>query len=144
MNKAAAPPSRISTLRQRLVDARDFSVPWNYFHDQVVAEPSFRLLGVPAPNERIAGALEAAASHALREPAKVRELSLIHVPDESFWHGYVEFNGPVGIFFYFDEPAVGLLGLSQSFDKPDIFLVRVSVAKTAGEGVLFPGRRGQA
>ncbi len=141
---STAHSKRLAVLRQRVIDARDFGDPWRYFHDQLAADPGFLALGEPARDARIVAALEAAASHALRAPAKASEVTMVCLADEGFWHGYVEVGGAAGIFFYFDTPALGLLGLSQSFETPDIFLLRISLAKTVGEGPLFPGRRGKS
>jgi hypothetical protein len=144
---AATIEQRIRMLRERLVSAKDFREPWNYFHDRLVGDKDFSSAGEPASNESLQDVLEATGSAVLRHRVSAEDFLPIHLPSHHFWHGALRFEALPGIFFYFDDVDVGLLGIPDPQSSRNTLYVRFSLAQVGSKGPVFPstgGPRGKA
>lgn len=136
-------PQRLRLLRERLVSAKDFRDPWNYFHDKLVVDRNFMRAGAPEPNPDLEKVLAAAAQAYFQKQVPVAHFAALYLAEHSFWHGTASFERRQGIFFYFNDIDAGLVAI-DSGPKFTAFL-RFSLVETAGSGPIFPssGPRGQ-
>ncbi|MFE3546668.1 hypothetical protein ACFXK0_27205 [Nocardia sp. NPDC059177] len=101
---------RVVRLRELLRTAKDFVVPWGYFHDELAMKPDFLNAGGPAESPLIDAAIERIADS--RKWSRPRgPQPTVHLPELQFWHGIRVFGGSTGIFFYDEHTCQGLLGV---------------------------------
>jgi hypothetical protein len=136
-------PQRLRLLRERLVSAKDFRDPWNYFHDKLVVDRNFMRAGALEPNPDLERVLGAAAQAYFHRQVPTAHFTAIHLAEHAFWHGSGTFDLRQGIFFYFKEIDAGLVAI-DSGAKYTAFL-RFSLVETVGSGPIFSssGPRGQ-
>lgn len=132
--------NRFEHLKQTLVEAKDFMVPWDMFHDHFASDPRFITFGQPATSERIEQCLESIARGTLGEAHRPRELRLIQISDYHFWHGACQLGPRVAIFFYFDDIEVGLAGLMRTLTDPHVTLARLTSVELDPRAPALPGQ----
>lgn len=145
---AATEPGYLAHCRElnsRLQNATDFMLPWTYFHDELAMSEAFRGAGSPAVNATLVQTLSVGATRALKKPLNATSPQMFHVPEGQIWHGFVALGALHGIFFYYDDINMGLLGVMRSLTDGGVDLVRFSVLTLSSvKGVAFPGDRGTA
>lgn len=136
--------AKLDTLRRLLKEATDLKVPWDYFHEHLAMHPELHRLGRRKTRSTLEAVLRAGVSKLYGREMVPTELLSIQLKKERFWHGLCNFGALEGIFFYFEGPDVGLLGLSRSLRDPRIDLFRFT-ALDVDPRSSFPSRdRGQA
>lgn len=127
-----------------MVEAKESSDIHDYFHDVLVADPSFTRASRRASNQRLVAILEqllkrSASDSTLHAPV------LLHVRKHQFWHGWAQLGaGQILLVMYFGSIDLGLCCYSRSLTDPRTEFFRFSAVEVPA-GVL-PGRvqRGSA
>lgn len=114
-------PDRVIHLRELLRTAKDFLVPWSYFHDELAMRADFVNAGRPSASPLIDAAIDRVAQQRGWRPTSGVEVT-IHLADLEFWHGFRSLGDRTGIFFYDENTCQGLLGVMTDFAGPiDLF-----------------------
>jgi hypothetical protein len=142
MNKLSM-TERLVHLREILRTATDFRDPWDYFHDELVLDPTFMQIGRPEFSRRLEGVLSAVGSRLLGQEVRPRELMLFHLKDQSFWHGTCGLGDRVTVCFHFEDVDQGLAGLMRDLTSGEVLLARLSLVEMP-PGVTSVARGGQA
>ncbi len=101
---------RVSHVRELLRTAKEFDVPWTYFHDELAMKPDFLSAGEVGESPLIDAALERVAkSRGWHRPQSAH--STVRIPEFTFWHGFRVFGTRTGIFFYDEHTCRGLIGV---------------------------------
>ena len=142
MNKPSM-TARLTHLRQLLRTATDFRDPWDYFHDELVMDPTFLHLGRPEASRRLESVLGAVGSRLLGQEVRPRDLMLFHLKDQSLWHGTCGLGDCVTVCFHFEDVDQGLAGLMRDLTGVEILLARLSLVEMP-PGVTSVARGGSA
>jgi hypothetical protein len=112
---------RVSRMQELLRTAKDFAVPWGYFHDELAMKADFMNAGEPGVNPLIDTAIERIVEgRGWGRPQGGQPT--IQIPKFKFWHGFRFFGGRTGIFFYDEHTCQGLMGVMIDHDGPvDLF-----------------------
>ncbi|RMI35600.1 hypothetical protein EBN03_05025 [Nocardia stercoris] len=112
---------RVVQLREILRTAKDFVVPWRYFHDELAMNPNFLSTGGWATSPLIDAAIEQIAQTRGWDRPPGNEPTIC-IPELEFWHGLRSLGGGTGIFFYDEHSCQGLLGVMTDPAGPvDLF-----------------------
>ncbi len=126
---------KVAELRSLLATTRDFSKPWDFFHDELVRDRAFMNLGERRPNTSLAEILDLGIGRATGRPVRSLDSLFVYVPELSFWHGQIRIGQGGAICFSFEErghePAMGLAGYYASTRKNDLILLRISPVPVA-------------
>ena len=122
--------SLLDKLKEKLTHGKDFGAAWEYFMDNFGEKPEFLNMGVRARNDLVEQILSQIAVQLFAKETPARELTLIHLPEKSFYHGGVILGSKVGNLFYFDDIQVGLLAVVWSFAPSETKLIRFSPRPT--------------
>ena len=128
----------IAALEVRLRTETDFGRACDFFHDAVVGHPAL----IPSSEPGVHEVLSQSIDSMLNQKVGVRmvgEAEVFHVPSARFWHGHVECEEGMAIFFYFDETGMGLLSYARSLSDPAVAHMRFSTTTLSGK-VAFPMR----
>lgn len=123
----ALDPSKIATLKQRLLQAKDFTEIVEYFM-ALGNDPAFITSGEPWSNERFAAALAKAVLAAIGGPGGVFRTSPFRVAEHRLIHGVVEIGKWVGMMFYFEDVEQGFVALGDE-SGPSVY-VRFSLIES--------------
>ncbi|MQY18525.1 hypothetical protein [Nocardia macrotermitis] len=112
---------RVLRVRELLRTAKDFIVPWDYFHDELAPKADFMSAGESGVSPLIDAAIERIAdSRGWSRPQGQQPTT--HIPEFEFWHGPRFLGARNGIFFYDERTCQGLLGVMTNFTGPvDLF-----------------------
>ncbi|MFH2007577.1 MAG: hypothetical protein ABI333_13410 [bacterium] len=134
----------LAKLKSQLQRAVDLSAPWNLFHDELATQPEFLGRGEPAANPMLEQVVTTVGTKLLGREVRPQQLMAIQVEEKRFWHGVCQLGKGVGVFFYFEELDMGLLGLMRGLEAANVDLVRFSLIPV-GPGPVFTSRnRGKA
>jgi hypothetical protein len=134
---------RIARLKEILRTATEFKDPWDYFHDELVADPAFMQMGHRQASRKLAAALDAIGSELVGRQVKSLATTTIYVKEHQLWHGSVNLAGNMGLCFYFEDVDQGLLGLMMDPRTNEVLFARMSLLPIP-EGTTVVTRRGQA
>ncbi|MFD3591326.1 hypothetical protein ACFWU5_01255 [Nocardia sp. NPDC058640] len=123
---------RVSHVRELLRTAKQFDVPWSYFHDELAMKADFMSAGQVGESPLIDAALERIAdSRGWQRPRS--EHPTVRIPEFTFWHGFRVFGTRTGIFFYDEHTCQGLIGVMGNLNG-QVDLVRfTTVAVPQGD-----------
>lgn len=130
----------LAALKHTLQTARDFTVPWAQFHDQVAMASVTTAIGTPTANPRLERTLAAIAERLFKRPGAVQDPRFFHVAEHRFWHGSCFIGDKVAVGFYFDDAELGLVGYMQSPVSAQVELVRLRQLELPAGG--FAGAAG--
>lgn len=126
--------AKLETLKQLLVEAREFMPVWDYFMTHFGEQRDFMELGEPARSPLLEELVRQAAREIVDPSATIGTLMLVRLPEQRFIHGAVTVQGKFGNIFYFEDVGVGLLAVVMTMDG-DNRLIRFT-AQTAPGGDL--------
>jgi hypothetical protein len=128
-------PKKFDTLKQILVDAKDFGDVYGYFMENFGSKPEFMTFGEPLFDAGFVKVLEQVATLVYRKRAHIVEPYLLRVAEQRFIHGAFAFGRRLGNVLYFEDIEKGLAGFGGANSTGPSDLVRFTL-------VVFPdGKR---
>lgn len=127
-----------------MLGADEFSVPFEYFDTHVACSPALFDFSDPKTNTRLLSTIEACAVRAIPR-FELRHRMMFEVADTGFWHGMGLGRREQLFFYYFDCVRMGLIGMSDPFDRRGVMhYLRFSTFEAEGPSMPSQGPRGQA
>jgi hypothetical protein len=133
--------ARIERLRDMLSSSSDFGAPWRYFHDALVAQEGFGVLGEVGASKELCASIEAIAANLFGEAVPVAHLLAVCVREHGFRHGLSSVGGNPAMYFHYEATNQGLAGIERPGE--DVLLVRFSWLELPA-GTIMSTRRGAA
>jgi hypothetical protein len=106
--------TKLPILKDKMIKAKDFADPCNYFLDHFGENPAFMRAGAPADAAFLKPILERIGQRLLNQAVALTVLPAAAIADHHFLHGACLFNGKLASFFYFRDIDMGILTLLQS------------------------------
>jgi hypothetical protein len=102
-------PSLLATLKQRLVNATDFSDVWTYFLDHFGEDPAFLALGERTRHDVVETLLVQTAKKLCRLDVPAANVLLTSLPEHQFIHGGIFAKGHMINVLYFGDIFMGTI-----------------------------------
>lgn len=102
---------KLSTLKDKMVNAEDFSEPWNYFFDHFGESPAFMGLGKTTRPGLLEPIVQEVGAQLFGKDVSVSPLMLMKIPEYDFVHGSCFINGQLAAIIYFKDIDMGLLSV---------------------------------
>jgi len=135
---------RLDDLKEHLLEADEFSVPFEYFDTHVACSPALFDFSDPKTNAHLLATIETCAQRAIPR-FQLRQRMMFEVADTGFWHGMGLGRREQLFFYYFDCVRMGLIGLSDPFDPRGVMhYLRFSAFKAEAPAMPGPRTRGKA
>ena len=116
---------KLSILKEKLMVAKDFNKPWEYFFDHFGENPAFLDLGERTENPTLEAAIIQIGKQVFqREDVTVSHLLLIEIKAHKFIHGTCFLQGKVVTVFFFYDIDMGLF--AASLGGSEVSLARFS------------------
>jgi hypothetical protein len=103
--------SLLATLKDKLVNATEFSDVWRYFLDHFGEDPKFIALGDRSRDAFLEAVLDQIGMQMFGKPGSVTDLLLSHLPEHHFTHGGVLLDGHLANVLYFDDIRSGMVAV---------------------------------
>lgn len=116
--------AQLETLKQKLLQAREFQEIWAYFMDHFGEDPDFMALGERTRSPFIEAVLSQVGQQIFGRPVQTAECLLTRLPEHQFIHGGCILEGKIGNVLYFEDAQVGLLAVVMSLAPSETRLVR--------------------
>jgi hypothetical protein len=128
---------KLSTLKEKLMIAKDFKEPWEYFFDNFGENPLFLELGEQAENPMLQAVITKIGQQVFqREDISVNHLLLTEIETHQFCHGAGFIEGQVVTIFFFKDIDMGLFAMALG--GSDISLARfTSLELKTNKDVFF-------
>jgi hypothetical protein len=114
----------LSTLKEKLIQATDFTPVFEYFMDHFGEDPDFIALGERAQHPFLAAVLDRVGKELFGKPVPLTDLLLVRLPEHQFLHGGCILGGKLANVLYFEDGSVGLLAVAMSMSPGETRLVR--------------------
>lgn len=138
---------RLPALERMVLDARDLSIPWQFFLDHFGDHPAFANAGEDVVDERLVAVVGAIVEHLERVRLPKDAFALHRIADYGF-RGGAAFSERCDVaFIYFERADAGLLAIMEPGGSPGTKLARFHVAAIDPRSAAFPsigGVRGKA
>jgi hypothetical protein len=125
--------SRLETLKQTLLESRDFMEVWNYFMTHFAEVEGFMDLGENYSSPALE-AIVAQLAQVIGAPTPVSEVMLIRLPGQRFVHGAAMLGHRLANLIYFEDIGVGLVGIVMSASGENR-VIRFTTGTTPGGGL---------
>ncbi len=116
--------AQLTTLKEKLVQARDFMPVMDYFMTHFGENPQFMTLGERAHHPVIEAAIIQTIQQLFGASISPHQLLLTRLPEERFIHGGGMFASQVLTVLYFEDLQMGLLAVTAPFGSDEIKLAR--------------------
>jgi hypothetical protein len=128
--------SLLPTLKQKLIEAKQFSDIMEYFFDHFGDDPAIMNLSEPTRDAVLEQALAQSvkAEFAGKSGAVRLDMRLLQVRDHNFIHGGVTVAGRIGTVIYFPDIEMGLLALSAAPGSNETKFYRFRASPRPGAG----------
>lgn len=124
--------TKLLTLKDKMIKAKDFAEPCNYFLDHFGEKPAFMKLGAKADTAFLQPILQQIGKRLLNQEVAVVILPVTEIAEHHFLHGACLLNGKLASFFYFRDIDMGILTLLQS-TKSGVVMARFSCVYPSGQ-----------
>ena len=125
---------QLLTLKDKLVTAKEFKEPLDYFFDHFGEDPDFFEVGERADNPFLESMVAIIGKELFKkEEILVSHFLVVEIPGYHFFHGTCFIQGNVSNFLYFEDIDMGLLAVFISAMRVTQ-LVRFSSLKLEGGG----------
>jgi hypothetical protein len=106
---------KLSTLKDKLMEAKDFREPWNYFFDHFGDDPEFMMKAGKRADDTVLKQVIAHVGQELFNTPKVSvtNMLLTEIPKYHFIHGGCFIQGRMATLIFFDDIDMGLLAVSM-------------------------------
>lgn len=116
----------LPALKEKLINADNFSEVMHYFFDHFAENLEFLKLGRTQYSNLVETIAIETASAALQERATLRNLRLIWLPKEKFYHGACFVNGRIANLFFFEDILTGMMAISMSPESSEVRFARMT------------------
>ena len=116
--------SKLSSLKRKVQEAKDFSEPMNYFFDHFGDDPEFIGLGERVEEPFLEQVIRQVGSQLFGDKAAVAGLLLTRLPEHGFVHGGFTLGGHLGNIFYFEDILLGLMAVVTTGPRGETKLMR--------------------
>jgi hypothetical protein len=114
----------LATLKDKLVNATDFSEVFHYFLDHFGCDPDFIALGERTESPRLVTIIAQAAGQMFGKPVTPTDVLFARLPEQGFLHGRCVVVDKVANVIYFEDIHTGLLAVIWSFAPAETKLAR--------------------
>lgn len=127
----------LDTLKDKLVTAKDFTDPWEYFFDHFGDNPDFLKLGDKVSEPMLSAIVAKIGQQLFGEKAVTSEPLLVEIPERHFIHGSCFIQGNLTVIVFFSDIDMGLLAVMNPVpDGPETLLVRFSSYQMESDKVV--------
>lgn len=126
--------SRLETLKQQLLESRNFMEVWNYFMTHFAEADGFMDLGDNYASPALEAVLAQLAQQVVGPSTPVNQVMLIRLPEQQFVHGSAMLGRKLANLIYFEEIGVGFVGIVMS-PSGDNRVVRFTTGTAPGGGL---------
>ncbi len=107
--------SRLATLKEKLVKAKQFADIWTYFLDHFGEDPEFIALGERTRNPFIEAIFDNVAQAVFKGRIDAKDVLLTRLADHQFIHGGGMFGQHLVNVIYFEDIQVGVVIVVRPF-----------------------------
>jgi len=125
--------TKISQLRELLLNAKDLDEVSEYFYGALVTDDAFIASGACSSNSRLLTALQAVLERVAPE-GKLGTPLIIRLDQQAFCHGYSTWGAGHAVFFYFEQLDLGFCSYSRSLTSDEVTFLRFNLTNVAGAG----------
>lgn len=119
--------SKLAVLKEKLVEATQFSDVWKYFLDHFGENPEFISLGERVEEHpRLEVAINQIGLRVFKKPLRVRDLLLTRITGHGFIHGGGLVGASLANVLYFEEIGSGMMAIVQSLASTEMRYARFS------------------
>jgi hypothetical protein len=118
--------SLLATLKDKLVNATEFSDVWRYFLDHFGEDPEFIALGDRTRDAFLEAVLDQIGSQMFGKQVALTNFLLARLPDHHFTHGGGLLNGHLANVLYFDDIRTGMVAIWASITPGETKYARFS------------------
>jgi hypothetical protein len=118
--------TKLATLKEKLVSAKEFAEVWTYFLDHLGENPEFMALGERVQDRFLERVLSEIGKQLFGRTVQVRDTAFIHLPEHGFVHGALTLEDRPGSVFYFRDIRQGLVVLVWSLAPTETKFARFS------------------
>lgn len=127
---------KLSILKDKLVAAKNFKEPWNYFFDNFAEDLEFLKLGKLAKDTMIKEIITKIGEELFgTEKVSVTNFFMTELKKYHFFHGACFIQGRVASVIFFADIDMGLIAVSMG--GTEISLIRFSSIKIEGNKEVF-------
>lgn len=106
--------SRLETLKQKLLESRNFMEVWDYFMTHFAEAEGFMDLGDNYSSQALEAVLAQMAQQVIGASTPVSQVMLIRLPEQRFVHGSAMLGRRLANLIYFEDIGVGFIGIVMS------------------------------
>jgi hypothetical protein len=110
---------RLQNLKQKLVQAQDFSDVWEFYMDEFTDHVEFIEVGRPVSHPFLEAVIPKICQQLFGQDVTIANLLIISIPEHQFYHAPFQADRRIGGVFYFEDINVGLLAISAQFPPTD-------------------------
>lgn len=126
----------LAALKDKLVQATEFSDVWKFFLDNFGEDPTFMALGERTSHGLLEALIVQAAKGSFKMTIEPKDILLTLLPEQKFIHGGICRNGKMINVLYFDEISTGCMMICAVGAKNTI--TSRFIAKPAGPSLPQP------
>jgi len=117
---------QLLTLKDKLVAAKEFYEPWEYFFDHFGEDPDLYEVGQRKDHNLLKKVIEVVGEQLFKKKVALINLLIVSIPEYHFFHGACFIQGKMTNFLYFEDIDMGLLAVVMGPGKSQTMLVRFS------------------
>jgi|LGVE01.1.fsa_nt_gb hypothetical protein len=125
------------TLKDKLLTAKDFREPYQYFFDNLAENSIFLGLGKRAKNPLLKKILTIIGKELFKEDVTVTNLLLTKIRKHHFYHGPCFIQGKMAGVIFFEDIDMGMLSIVMSLKSYETSIVRFSSVKMESDKTIF-------
>src|SRR5262245_65306952 len=114
----------LTTLKEKLASASDFTEVWSYFFTHFGEDGEFIQQGERAEHPFLEALLVQLGAESFGRKIAISNLLLTHLPAHCFIHGGFTIEGRLGNVIYFDDIQTGLIAVIMSHAPSETKMVR--------------------
>ena len=118
--------TKLATLRDLLVNGKDFARTWEFFLDQFGENPEFMNNGERTQSPLLEAVIAQVGQQLSGKEVALKDLLLVRVPGESFIHGGCVLGTKIANVIYFEDVQSGLIAIPWSVTTGETKYARFS------------------
>ncbi|MCU0495206.1 MAG: hypothetical protein MUD01_26770 [Chloroflexaceae bacterium] len=124
---------QLNKLKLKMTEEKQISDVFTYFFDHFGENEEFLKLGKPKRHELVEQVVGKTVGNLLKlkNVAVMYNFLLIHIPEQSFYHGGCMIGGKMVMIIYFDDIQMGCISVAMSFQGGKTQFVRFSTVATS-------------
>jgi hypothetical protein len=121
-------------LKEKILGAKNFNEPWEYFFDHFSENPAFMNMGEKTQSLLLRSILEEVGERLFRQKVKVTDMMLTEIPQHNFVHGVCLVQGRLASVMFFKDIKVGMLSILSSAQSHEVSMIRFTSVEVKGKG----------